>query len=93
MSPVKFWACVWDSIQSEAIMLLAPQHFSLSFLLFKRYWLNYWHTSLSSRQTMFQIFRNNATKTGMNSTANKHYQLSNKIPLSSLSLTFVHYEN
>ena len=46
----------------------------------------------SSRQTMFLIFRINATKIGMNTTANKFYQLSNKIPLSSLSLSFVHYK-
>ena len=46
----------------------------------------------SSRQTMFLIFRINATQIGMNTTANKFYQLSNKIPLSSLPLSFVLYK-
>ena len=37
--------------------------------------------SVSSRQTMFLIFRNNSTKIGMNTTANKFYQLAGKIAL------------
>ena len=47
---------------------------------------------LSSRQTMFQILRNNSTKIGMNTTANKLYQITKMIPLSSISFTFVHYK-
>ena len=47
---------------------------------------------LSSRQTMFQILRNNSTKIGMNTTANKLYQITKMIPLSSLLFTFVHYK-
>ena len=48
--------------------------------------------TFTSRQTLFLIFRNNATKIGMNATANKFYQLTGKITLNSLSLTFVHFK-
>ena len=43
-----------------------------------------------SRQTSFLIFQNNSTKIGMNTTANKFYQLTGKIALNSLGFTFVH---
>ena len=46
----------------------------------------------TSRQTMFIIFKNNATKIGMNTTANKFYQLTGRVPLNALSLSFVHYK-
>ena len=45
-----------------------------------------------SRQTSFLIFQNNSTKIGMNTTANKFYQLTGKIALNSLGLPFVHFK-
>ena len=48
--------------------------------------------TVSSRQTMFLIFRNNSTKIGMNTTANKFYQLTGKIALNSLGLSFVNFK-
>ena len=48
--------------------------------------------TVSSRQTSFIIFRNNSTRIGMNTTSNKFYQLTNKITLNSLGLTFAHYK-
>ena len=47
---------------------------------------------ISSRQTLFLIFKNNQTKIGMNTTSNKFYQISNKITLSSISHSFVHFK-
>ena len=41
---------------------------------------------ITNRQTNFPIFRDNATNIGMNTTANKFYQLSGKISLNSLGL-------
>ena len=53
--------------------------------------------TLTSRQTLFIIFRNNTTRIGMNTTANKFYQLTSKINLETLNLSFIHlkknYEN
>ena len=46
----------------------------------------------TSRQTLFLIFRDNSTKIGMNTTSNKFYQLTNKITLNSLAVTYVHYK-
>ena len=48
--------------------------------------------TVTSKQMMFLIFRNNPTNIGMNTTANKFYQLSGKITLDSLCLSFVHYK-
>ena len=48
--------------------------------------------TVTRRQTSFIIFRNNSTKIGMNTTANKFYQLTGKVALNSLSLTFVHFK-
>ena len=48
--------------------------------------------TVTSRQTMFHIFRNNSTKIGMNTTANKFYQLSGKISLNKLGLSFVNFK-
>ena len=47
---------------------------------------------LSSRQHLFLIFKQNNTKIGMNTTANKFYQLSGKITLNSLGYSFVHFK-
>ena len=46
----------------------------------------------TSRQTSFIIFRNSSTRIGMNTTSNKFHQLTDKIYLNSLGLTFVHYK-
>ena len=48
--------------------------------------------TITSRQTSFIIFKNNSTKIGMNTTANKFYQLTGKIALNSLGFTFVHFK-
>ena len=48
--------------------------------------------AFTPRQTHFIIFRNNSTKIGMNTSSNKFYQLTGKITLSSLALTFVHFK-
>ena len=51
--------------------------------------------TVTSRQTSFIIVRNNSSRIGMNSlntTSNKFYQLTDKIYLNSLGLTFVHYK-
>ena len=47
---------------------------------------------LTSRQHLFLIFRHNRTKIGLNTTANKFYQLSGKITLDSLGCSFVHFK-
>ena len=44
------------------------------------------------RQMNFIVFRDNKTKIGMNTTANKFYQLSGKISMDSLNYSFVHYK-
>ena len=44
------------------------------------------------RQITFQIFKNNSLKIGMNTTANKLYQLSNLISLEQLNRTFYQYK-
>ena len=46
----------------------------------------------SRRQTLFLTFRDNSTKIGMNTTANKFYHLTGKITLNSLNLSFVHFK-
>ena len=46
----------------------------------------------TSRQTMFFIFKDNSSKIGMNTTANKFHQLSGKITLNSLLYSFVHFK-
>ena len=48
--------------------------------------------TVTCRQTLFLIFRNNSTRIGMNTTANKFYQLTGKISLNSLGLTFTHFK-
>ena len=48
--------------------------------------------TVTSRQMMFLIFKNNSTKIGMNTTSNKFYQLTGKITLNSLGLSFVHFK-
>ena len=47
---------------------------------------------LTSTQLLFFIFKHNTTKIGMNTTANKFYQLSSKITLDSLGCSFVHFK-
>ena len=49
-------------------------------------------TTLTSRQTSFLILGNNSTRIGMNTTSNKFYQLTGKILLNSLGLTFTHFK-
>ena len=49
-------------------------------------------TTVTSRQTSFLILGNNSTRIGMNTTANKFYQLTGKIALNSLGLTVVHFK-
>ena len=46
----------------------------------------------TGRQTMFQIWRENKSKIGLNTTANKFYSLSGKIALNSLNFSFVHFK-
>ena len=46
----------------------------------------------TSRQTNFQVLRNNKRIIGRNTTANKFYHLNNKIGLDRLNLNFVHYK-
>ena len=48
--------------------------------------------TLTSRQTSFLIFRNNSSRIGMNTTANKFYQLTSKIKLETQNFSFVHYK-
>ena len=48
--------------------------------------------TVTSRQMLFIIFRNNSTRIGMNTASNKFYQLSKKITLNSLDLKFVHFK-
>ena len=48
--------------------------------------------TVTSRQTTFLIFKNNSTRIGMNTSANKFYQLTGKIALNSLGLTFSHFK-
>ena len=44
------------------------------------------------RQTTFELIRDNNSKIGMNTTANKFYCLAGKVSLVSLNYTFVHYK-
>ena len=44
------------------------------------------------RQNLFQIFKTNQSRIGMNSVENKLYHINNLIPLDALNLTFVHYK-
>ena len=44
------------------------------------------------RQLMFQIFKNNKSKIGMNTTANKLSHVSNQIGLDMLNLKYVHFK-
>ena len=44
------------------------------------------------RQLRFEIYRDFRGKIGMNTTANKLFFISNKIPLDLLNLSFVHYK-
>ena len=46
----------------------------------------------TSRQLNFQILRNNKRRIGLNTTANKFYQLNNKISLDRFNLKFVHFK-
>ena len=47
---------------------------------------------VTSRQNVFLIFKQNSTKIGMNTTANKFYHLSGKITFGCLAKSFVHYK-
>ena len=47
---------------------------------------------LTSRQVNFKILRNNRRKIGLNTTANKLYNISNLIGLERLNLEFVHFK-
>ena len=44
------------------------------------------------RQNLFQIFKTNQSRIGMNSAENKFYHINNLIPLDALNFTFVHYK-
>ena len=46
----------------------------------------------TGRQTSFEILRDNNSKIGMNTTANKFYCISGKIGLLALNYSFVHYK-
>ena len=46
----------------------------------------------TSRQVNFKILRNNRRKIGLNTTANKLYNISNLIGLERLNLEFVHFK-
>ena len=46
----------------------------------------------SSRQSTFEIQRNNNYKIGMNTTSNKFFALSKTISLEMLQLSFVHFK-
>ena len=46
----------------------------------------------STRQTVFEIERNNNYKIGMNTTSNKFLSLNKLVSLGMLQLTFVHYK-
>ena len=48
--------------------------------------------ALTSRQNVFVIFRNNATKIGMNTTSNKIYLVTSKISLDTSNYSFVHFK-
>ena len=83
------------------IPLLAESH--LLFLLHKTinhpdFPSNFEHISLleqticTSRQLRFRLFRNNRSKIGMNTTANKLHCLTDQINFDVLSLGFLHYK-
>ena len=46
----------------------------------------------TTRQTTFQIAKNNNLKIGMNTTPNKFYALSNLIGLPMMNLNYVHFK-
>ena len=46
----------------------------------------------TGRQLRFKLFKNNATKIGMNTSANKMYCISDKISFDMLNLKFVHFK-
>ncbi len=46
----------------------------------------------TSRQLRFQIFKNNRSKIGLNTTANKLYCITNLVSLEMLNMTFVHFK-
>ena len=46
----------------------------------------------TSRQINYRILRNNNSKIGMNTTANKLYHVNNQIGLGMLNLSFVHFK-
>ena len=49
-------------------------------------------TICTSRQLRFQIFKNNRSKIGLNTTANKLYCITNLVSLEMLNMTFVHFK-
>ena len=46
----------------------------------------------TGRQLRFKLFKNNKTKIGMNTSANKMYCISDMISLDMLNLKFVHFK-
>ena len=46
----------------------------------------------TSRQTTFEVLRNNKYKIGMNTTSNKLYHISKQIGLHAIGLSFVHFK-
>ena len=44
------------------------------------------------RQLKFQVFKNNTSKIGMNTTANKLFHVNNLIGLDMLNLSYVHFK-
>ena len=49
-------------------------------------------TICTGRQLRFQMYRNNKSKIGMNTTANKFYHINNLIGLDMLNKNFVHFK-
>ena len=49
-------------------------------------------TICSRRQITFELYRSNAYRIGMNTSANKLYHISKLIGLDKLNLSFVHYK-
>ena len=46
----------------------------------------------SRRQINFELYRDNALKIGMNTTANKFYHINKQIGLDTLNMNFVHFK-
>ena len=49
-------------------------------------------TISNRRQTLFEVYRNNNKKIGMNTAANKFYHINKLVGLDKLNMAFVHYK-